>query len=92
MKGDETGVGFEGNAKTLVGDYHTHGDYSKESDGKVVRIKRRNDEFDSDRFSSEDRKTGRAFAAATEKYRKTRGEKYTRVLGTPSGKIRVKKF
>ena len=92
VQGNETGFSIDGDVKTLVGDYHTHGDYSKVSNGIIERTTRKNDEFDSDKFSSDDNRTGKIFSQATKKNREARNEKYIRVLGTPSGKIKVKEF
>jgi uncharacterized Zn-binding protein involved in type VI secretion len=67
---------------TVVGDYHTHGDYSELDDaGNVVRTSDpARDDFNSDNFSDDD-KTGIAADGAG-----TPG--YAGYLGTPSGTFR----
>jgi uncharacterized Zn-binding protein involved in type VI secretion len=68
---------------TVVGDYHTHGDYSTaDSNGKAVRTNDPSkDEFNSDNFSGTD-KTGITHDGAG-------NPSYRGYLGTPSGKFLV---
>ncbi|WP_140918252.1 DUF4329 domain-containing protein [Limnobaculum xujianqingii] len=66
------------NGATIVGDYHTHGDYST-LDGK--RTDKDHDEFDSDEFSKKDKSISDQAASGCEKHRS--------YLGTPSGKFKV---
>jgi len=69
-----------------VGDYHTHGDYSKESGKKTSKSR---DHYDSDNRSSDDRSNSRTLARATKPTREKYGEKYTSVLGFPNEKTKV---
>jgi RHS repeat-associated protein len=68
---------------TVVGDYHTHGDYSVVGpDGKAVRTHDpHRDDYNSDHFSGQD-KTGIAHDA-------TGKPEYRGYLGTPSGKFLI---
>ncbi|WP_426336949.1 RHS repeat-associated core domain-containing protein [Pseudoduganella sp. R-31] len=68
---------------TVVGDYHTHGDYSLEGkNGSVIRTSDPlRDSFKSDNFSDSDRRT-HMFASQKNKCHKS-------YLGTPSGKYKV---
>ena len=84
-------------AHELVGQYHTHGDYSStDANGNPQRVplnvqnRAAMDNYDSDNFSSgdphgqDDVSIATANAAATSQFRQEFGEKYTSVLGTPS--------
>ena len=65
----------------FVGDFHTHGDYSKTVNGEVVRTSNKaTDTFDSDNFSSNDLVTIAATAEGKTEYKG--------YLGTPSGEVR----
>ncbi|WP_225723152.1 DUF4329 domain-containing protein [Burkholderia cepacia] len=68
---------------TIVGDYHTHGDYSVlGANGEVVRTSDPSrDDFNSDDFSRRDKEIS-ALAALKNKCHRS-------YLGTPSGKIKV---
>ena len=66
----------------IVGDYHTHGDYSrKDSKGKLIRTKAEFDTENSDNFSASDRRIT-AMAQLTNPC-------HTSYLGTPSGKFKA---
>jgi hypothetical protein len=67
---------------TVVGDYHTHGDYSiQDDDGNVVRTSDpARDDFNSDNFSDTDKAGIAADGAGT--------PGYAGYLGTPSGTFR----
>jgi hypothetical protein len=61
----------------VVGDYHSHGNYSMAlSDGTLVATDRRNDQTNADHFSGSDRE-------AIDSYARQRG--YKAYLGTPNG-------
>ncbi|OXJ08248.1 hypothetical protein CFB39_32155 [Burkholderia sp. AU6039] len=68
---------------TIVGDYHTHGDYSVQNmNGEIVRTSNlARDDFDSDNFSVKDNLLTLAATAKNKCHRS--------YLGTPSGKIKV---
>jgi RHS repeat-associated protein len=67
--------------KTAKGDYHTHGDYSRpDKNGVEKRTTKKEDKWNSDHFSPDDKSNSRKLQ---------KGTKYTRYksyLGTPSGK------
>jgi len=66
-----------------VGDYHTHGDYSKEGpDGQPVKTSKKNDEYNSDHFSDTDKAWIKSDA-------KGYGKGYKGYLGTPSREFKV---
>jgi RHS repeat-associated protein len=97
VKGDGDQVDVTTKSKTSVGDWHTHGDYSTVGqDGNPVRVptnepnRPSKDQYNSDNFSTGDKKAIDKRAKFTEDSRKKNGEKYTSVLGTPSGKKKVK--
>ena len=81
---DSTNLG-PGDPTSDVGDYHTHGDYSK-TDG--TRTDKAGDQYDSERFSDTDKNNSRDNAAASKDYRAGNGETYRSYLGTPSGETR----
>ena len=67
-----------------VGDYHTHGDYSKKGPkGEPIRTTKDKDEFDSDNFSGPDKSNSRIVRD------KVDSGPYKSYLGTPSGKNKV---
>lgn len=66
---------------TTEGDYHTHGDYSTQSGQRTSRSR---DQFDSERFSPDDRSNSRTGANLG-----GRNPEYRSYLGTPSGNFRV---
>ncbi|RQT15728.1 DUF4329 domain-containing protein [Burkholderia contaminans] len=68
---------------TIVGDYHTHGDYSVQNmSGEIVRTSNpARDDFDSDNFSVKDNLLTLAATAKNKCHRS--------YLGTPRGKIKV---
>ena len=68
---------------TVVGDYHTHGDYSLQAaDGSLIRTSLPYlDDFNSDNFSSADKYWDRQFDFHSTEYRG--------YLGTPSGAFKV---
>jgi hypothetical protein len=88
VKGDDQGV-TPSQAKLpdgmeLVGDYHTHGDYSIQDDATGAAIRTgnpRKDDFDSDRFSKTDRDSINHCAQIHPGYRG--------YLGTPSGIFKI---
>ena len=67
----------------IVGDYHTHGDYSiVNNKGKVIRTSNKfKDDFNSDNFSLADKRLTALAARNNPKHRS--------YLGTPSGKFKV---
>jgi RHS repeat-associated protein len=66
---------------TIVGDYHTHGDYSHQVGGNVVRTTAAMDAFNSNNFSAADIRGITADAVGIPSYRG--------YLGTPSGVFRA---
>ena len=101
VAGDGDSVSVNGSRSTTVGQYHTHGDYSKVGpNGDPVRVdpslsqsdRKAQDQYDSDNFSTGpggDTNTAAAIAAATAPARAKYGETYRSYLGTPSGQPKV---
>lgn len=65
--------------KTASGDYHTHGDYSKDRNGQPQRSTKQQDGRDSDNFSTQDKVNSRILQRATG------NSDFKSYLGTPSG-------
>lgn len=67
---------------TIVGDYHTHGDYSTtDNKGNVIRTNKANATLDSDNFSLADQRITMAA--------RLKNRCHKSYLGTPSGKFKV---
>lgn len=79
---DSSDTGTAPNGATVVGDYHTHGDYSRlDSHGQIVRTTRARDEYNSDHFSGDDKSENRQDARSTTQFRG--------YLGTPRGALLI---
>jgi RHS repeat-associated protein len=80
--GTTSDVGSTPNGTTVVGDYHTHGDYSRPGlFGRNVRTTADRDAYDSNHFSDDDTKGNRISARANPQFRG--------YLGTPSGALLI---
>ena len=93
VQGNKNSVPIKASKADTVGDYHTHGDYSRElKNGNIVRTSKSRDTFNSDKRSigkSADSGNTKLLATATKKARAKYGETYKSYLGTPSGKTKI---
>jgi RHS repeat-associated protein len=82
-KGTSSSVGTAPDGTTVVGDYHTHGDYSRPIlfGLFVVRTSAAKDAYNSDHFSDTDMAENRDSARSNPQFRG--------YLGTPSGALRI---